>query len=108
MRRWLSIDLVGRAVLAGAVYAYFAIKVPGFGTVITVLLDRAADMSETFSLILPSVDPPQAIGLPAPLRTFAVTTLHRTGVRPVGEPQSEAYAVMRLTGQALSATVNGA
>jgi ribose/xylose/arabinose/galactoside ABC-type transport system permease subunit len=33
MRRWLSIDLVGRAVLAGAVYAYFAIKVPGFGTV---------------------------------------------------------------------------
>jgi hypothetical protein len=84
-----------------------AIAVPGFGTVITVLLDRAADTSETFSLILPSVDPPQAIGPPASLRTFAVTTVHRTGVRPVGEPQSEASAVMRLTGQALSAAVNG-
>jgi hypothetical protein len=83
------------------------IAVPGFGTVVTVLLDRGADVSETFSLILPSVEPPQAIGLPASLRTFAVTTVHRAGVAPVGEPQHEVQAVTRLTGQALSAAANG-
>ena len=33
MRRRPSRDLIGRALLAGAVYAYFAIRVPGFGTV---------------------------------------------------------------------------
>ena len=33
MRRRPSRDLLGRALLAGAVYAYFAIRVPGYGTV---------------------------------------------------------------------------
>jgi ribose/xylose/arabinose/galactoside ABC-type transport system permease subunit len=33
VRRRPSRDLIGRALLAGAVYAYFAIRVPGFGTV---------------------------------------------------------------------------
>jgi hypothetical protein len=76
--------------------------VPGFGTVITFALARTVDMSETFSLILPPIMPPRAIGSPVSFRAFAVKTLQRARLHPSGEPQLEEYTVTALTGQAVS------
>lgn len=77
-------------------------EVPGVGTIITVQLTRTLDLVETFSLILPAVEAPKVIGLPASLRTLAVRTVRHIGARPAEEPQREMYAVKVLTGHALS------
>ena len=79
-----------------------ATEVPGIGTIITVLLNRTLDLVETFSLILPTVEAPKVIGLPASLRTLAVRTVRHAGARPADEPQLQMYAVKVLTGHALS------
>lgn len=70
------------------------------------MLNRALDLGETFSLILPSIEPLQVPGLPASLRTFAVTTMHRAGVHDVGRRQREMYSLTTLTGQAFGGTVS--
>ena len=80
-------------------------EAPGFGTVVTVVLNRALDTDETFSLILPSIEPFQVTGLPVSLRTFAVTTMHRSGVNAVGHRQREMYSLTTLTGQAFGGIV---
>jgi hypothetical protein len=76
-------------------------EVPGVGTVVTVVLSRTVDLVETFSLILPAVEAPKVVGLPASLRTLAVRTVRHAGPDPA-EQQRQMYAVTMLTGHLLS------
>lgn len=81
-------------------------EVPGVGTVITVLLSRTLDLVETFSVILPAVEAPKVIGLPASLRVVAVRTVRHVGTHPPEAHQRQTYAVKVLTGHALSSAVD--
>ena len=80
-------------------------EVPGVGTVITVQLSRTLDLVETFSVILPAVEAPEVVGLPASLRVVAVRTVRHVGTHLPEAPQRQTYAVKVLTGHALRGDV---
>jgi len=82
-----------------------SVDVPDLGTLVTVRLVLTPDSGyTTFSLLLPCANvPAEAAALPGPypVTTYAVTTVHHTGVVPGFQSgQQDHYAITELAGTA--------
>jgi hypothetical protein len=75
------------------------IESPDTGRIVSVTLRESIDAgSVTFSLLVPAVR--LTAGAGAPVRTLAVTTVHRTFLIGPGPGQQETYSVAELNGDA--------
>jgi hypothetical protein len=76
--------------------------VDDLGTVVSVTIETTVDLGTTsFSLLIPHIQLPAALGSSAAIRTEGITTFHQTFLTGLGHAQRETYKVNRLHGNAV-------
>jgi hypothetical protein len=79
---------------------------PDLGEILNVTIANTVDLGyTTFSLLLPAVTVANELGTPVAVQTIGITTLHRSFLAGVGDPQRDSFTTVALTGSASNGPV---